>query len=185
MKHCVSSALLLNTPPIKNLLSQVQEPPDPITRVQVGLGVEGHVPSPSLVSLNKVFPAISQLQRSSFFNKTNKKVKIKPTVICQREISSFLSVQRGFSLRCGKNCHQQESKNYATFCPHAFRAKDDSMCHMYPFEDCVKGSRVIYSNYYRAHNITPSYTSLFRNHLQAATVLQISGMLKFLSFASF
>ena len=45
IKHCVSSALLLNTPPIKNLLGRVQEPPDPITRGQVGLGVERHVPS--------------------------------------------------------------------------------------------------------------------------------------------
>ena len=61
--HCVLSALLLNTPPIKNLLSRVQEPPDPITRVQVGLGVEGHVPSPSLVSLNKVFPTISKFSQ--------------------------------------------------------------------------------------------------------------------------
>ena len=32
-----------------------------------------------------------------------------------------------------------ESKNYTTFCPHAFRAYDDSMCHVYPVEDCVKG----------------------------------------------
>ena len=38
-----------------------------------------------------------------------------------------------------KNCHQQESKNYTTFCPHAFRAKGDIMCHVYPVEDCVKG----------------------------------------------
>ena len=45
IKHCVSSALLLSTQPIKNLLGRVQEPPDPITRGQVGLGVEGHVPS--------------------------------------------------------------------------------------------------------------------------------------------
>ena len=52
---CVSSALLLNTLPIKNLLSRGQEPPDAITRVQVGLGVQEHVPSPSLVSLTKVF----------------------------------------------------------------------------------------------------------------------------------
>ena len=52
MKQCV-------IPTVKNLLSRVQEPPDPITRVQVGLDVEGHVPSPSLVSLNKVFTAIS------------------------------------------------------------------------------------------------------------------------------
>ena len=63
--QCVSSALLLNTPPIKNLLSRVQEPPDPITRVQVGSGVEEHVPSPSLVSpVNKVFPTISQFNSS-------------------------------------------------------------------------------------------------------------------------
>ena len=49
-----------------------------------------------------------------------------------------------------KNCHQEESKNYTTFCPHAFRAKGDSMCHVYPVEDCVDfgGSRVIYSNYH-------------------------------------
>ena len=45
IKHRVSSALLLSTQPIKNLLGRVQEPPDPITRGQVGLGVEGHVPS--------------------------------------------------------------------------------------------------------------------------------------------
>ena len=38
-----------------------------------------------------------------------------------------------------KNCHQQWSKNYTAFCPHAFRAKGDSMCHVYPVEDCVKG----------------------------------------------
>ena len=38
-----------------------------------------------------------------------------------------------------KNCHQQGSKNYTTFCPHAFRARSDSMCHVYPVEDCVKG----------------------------------------------
>ena len=60
-----------------------------------------------------------------------------------------------------KNCHQQESKNYTTFCPHAFRAKGDSMCHMYPVEDCVNlgGSRVIDSNYH-TRNMTPGYTSL-------------------------
>ena len=54
----------MRIPPVKNLLSRVQEPPDPIIRVQVGLDVEGNVPSPSLVSLNKVFPAISQLDSS-------------------------------------------------------------------------------------------------------------------------
>ena len=50
IKHCVSSALLLSTQPIKNLLGRVQEPPDPITRGQVGLGVEAgtcHRPLPS------------------------------------------------------------------------------------------------------------------------------------------
>ena len=41
----------MHFPPVKNLLSRVQEPPDPIIRMQVGLDVEGHVPSPSLVSL--------------------------------------------------------------------------------------------------------------------------------------
>ena len=89
--QCVSSALLLNTPPIKNLLSRVQEPPDPITRVQVGSGVEEHVPSPSLVSqVNKVFQLFpSSTQAILLFNETNNKVKIKPTVICQREISCF------------------------------------------------------------------------------------------------
>ena len=49
----------MRIPPVKNLLSRVQEPPDPITRVQVGLDAEGHVPSPSLVSPNNVFRAIS------------------------------------------------------------------------------------------------------------------------------
>ena len=49
----------MRIPTVKNLLSRVQELPDPITRVQVGLDVEGHVQSPSLVSLNKVFTAIS------------------------------------------------------------------------------------------------------------------------------
>ena len=63
MTQCVSSSLPLNTPPIKHLLSREQEPLDSITRVQVGLGVEGHVPSPSLVCLNKVFPAISQFSQ--------------------------------------------------------------------------------------------------------------------------
>ena len=96
MKPCVSSTLLLNTPPVKNLLSRVQEPPDPIIRVQVGLDVEGHVSSPSLVSLNKVFSAISQFNSSYFlFNVTNHKVKFYPTVIYQCEISFFFSfVQR-------------------------------------------------------------------------------------------
>ena len=56
-----------------------------------------------------------------------------------------------------KNCHQQWSKNYTAFCPHAFRAKGDSMCHVYPVEDCVKG--LLYSNYH-TRNMTPSYTSL-------------------------
>ena len=59
MKHCVSSALVLKYTPIKNLLSRVHEPPDPFTRVHVGLGVL----SPSLVSLKKVFPTISQLSQ--------------------------------------------------------------------------------------------------------------------------
>ena len=59
--HFVLSALLSNTLPIKNLLSRVQESPDSITWVQVCLGVEGHVLSPSLVSFNKLFPTISQL----------------------------------------------------------------------------------------------------------------------------
>ena len=63
MKHCVSSTLLLNKPPVKNLLSRVQEPPDPVTRVQVGLDGWGHVQSPSLVYLNKVFPAISEFSQ--------------------------------------------------------------------------------------------------------------------------
>ena len=35
-----------------------------------------------------------------------------------------------------KNFHQQESKNFTTFFPHAFRAKGDRMCHVYPVEDC-------------------------------------------------
>ena len=48
MKHCVSSALLLNILPIKNLLSRVHEPLNPFTRAHVGLGVEGHAePLPS------------------------------------------------------------------------------------------------------------------------------------------
>ena len=38
-----------------------------------------------------------------------------------------------------KNCHQQGSKKLHNICPHAFRAKGDSMCHVYPVEDCVKG----------------------------------------------
>ena len=98
--HCVSSAQLLNTSPIKNLLSRVQESPDPITRVQVGVGVEEHVPSPSPVSLNRVFPCSYFPVESTLvillFNETNNRVRIKPTVIYQREIYScvFLFVQR-------------------------------------------------------------------------------------------
>ena len=55
-----------------------------------------------------------------------------------------------------KNCHQLESKIYTTFFPHAFRPKADSMCHMYPVEDCMNlgGTRVIYSNYH-TRNMTP------------------------------
>ena len=47
------------------------------------------------------------------------------------------------------------------FFPHAFRAKADSMCHMYPVEDCVNlgGTRVIYSNYH-TRNMTPSALSI-------------------------
>ena len=49
-----------------------------------------------------------------------------------------------------KNCHQKEWKNYTTFFPHAFRAKD-----------CVElgGTRVIYSNY-RTRNMTPTALSI-------------------------
>ena len=155
---------------------------------------EGHVPSPSLVSLkvtNQLFPC-STLAIFSF-NGTNNKEKIKPVVIYQREIiEAVLFVQRWIFIGCGyamyfqdiqtprsqfkksdkfgltsifpintacKNFHQQESKNYPKFIPHAFRAKGGTMCHVYPLEDCVKGSRVIYSNYHN-RNMTPSYTSL-------------------------
>ena len=38
-----------------------------------------------------------------------------------------------------KNCHKKGSKKLHNICPHAFRAKGDSMCHVYPVEDCVKG----------------------------------------------
>ena len=57
--QCVSSALLLNTPPIKNLLSRVQEPPDPITRVQVGSGVEEPMPGGSFPVLNFFVPPLT------------------------------------------------------------------------------------------------------------------------------
>lgn len=69
MKHCVLSELLLNTTPIKNLLSRVQDPLDPNSRVQVGLGIEGHVLSPFLVSL-KVHPAISLFNSTHTCNMT-------------------------------------------------------------------------------------------------------------------
>ena len=94
-------------------------------------------------------------------NETNNNVKVKPIVIYQREISCFLFVQRWIFIHgyadvlpghsyawfaiwkerqsqdtrifpinteC-KNCHQQDT----------FRAKGDSMCHVYPVEDCVQG----------------------------------------------
>ena len=53
-----------------------------------------------------------------------------------------------------KNVHQQDSKNYTTFFPPAFRAKSDSMCHVYPVED--------WNSFKSDHtrNMTPSYTSL-------------------------
>ena len=57
-----------------------------------------------------------------------------------------------------KNCHQQESKSCTTFSPHAFRAKGDSMCHVYPVEDCGKELHGNFSNYH-TRNMTPSHTS--------------------------
>ena len=62
-----------------------------------------------------------------------------------------------------KSCHQQESKNYTTFCPHAFRAKQRAKviacvtCTLWKM--AWRGSSVIYSNYH-TRNMTPSYTSL-------------------------
>ena len=54
----------------------------------------GHVPSPSLVSL-KVQPAISNPYSTLtifLFNENKNKVKIKPIVICQREIIEVISL---------------------------------------------------------------------------------------------
>ena len=64
-----------------------------------------------------------------------------------------------------KNCHQQGSKNYTTFCPDAFRAKGDSMCHVYPVEDCVKG---LQDNLFKlpCTQMTPSYTSLLGSNFR-------------------
>ena len=164
----------MRIPPVKNLLSRVQEPPDPITRVQVGLHVEGHVLSPSLSLLTSYFQLFpSSTLAILLFNVTNNKVKLNQLSFTSARLVIFSFVQRWIfsdavmpstsrtfrplvrNLKGGinsdwqdtrkfpinteyKNCHQQESKNYTTFFPHAFRAKGDSMCHVYSVEDCVK-----------------------------------------------
>ena len=58
-----------------------------------------------------------------------------------------------------KNCHQQESKNYTTFCPHASELKVIACVTCTLWKIAWRGSRVIYSNY-QTRNMTPSYWSL-------------------------
>ena len=152
------------------------------------------LPSFSNQSISNHFPVQSPLA-ILLFNETNNKVRIKPTVFYQREISCFfLFVQRWIftdavmqctsrifrrlvrNLKEGINSNWQGyspltpnvkiaiNKSRRTtqhFFPHAFRAKADSMCHMYPVEDCVNlgGTRVIYSNYH-TRNMIPSALSI-------------------------
>ena len=62
IKHCVSSALLLNTPPIKNLLSRLTRNSGSNNPSAGRVGSWGvRAIGRSLVAFNKVFPTISQL----------------------------------------------------------------------------------------------------------------------------
>ena len=47
-----------------------------------------------------------------------------------------------------RDCPQQESKNYTTFCPHAFRAKGDSGVSRVPCGRLREGAPINYSNYH-------------------------------------